>query len=70
MERLKHGFTTLIGTVIILCTLLFIYNDKTTVTEASGFLSIGVALIFSRDDYFNKNFLPFLIDKKTEQPTP
>lgn len=70
MERLKHGFTTLIGTIIIICVLLFIYKGKTTFTEAGGFLSIGVALIFSRDDYFNKNFLPFLIDKKTEQPTP
>lgn len=69
MKRLKHGFTTLIGTIIIISTLIFVYNGKATVTEAIGFLTIGVSLLFSRDDYFNKNFLPFLLSKNTDQPT-
>lgn len=65
MTRLGNLFTTIIGTIIIISTLVFIYKGKTTFTEASGFLTIGVALLFSKDEYFTKNFLPFLFKANT-----
>ena len=67
MKRLSNFFTTIIGTIIIISTLIFIYKGKTTFTEASGFLTIGIALLFSSDDYFMKNFLPFLFKSTTPQ---
>ncbi len=69
MNRLKHAFTTLIGTIIIVAVLFFIYKGKTTFVEASGFLTIGVALLFSDDEAFAKNFLPHLFNGKTPTET-
>ncbi len=60
MTRLGNLFTTIIGTIIIISTLIFIYKDKASFTEASGFITIGIALLFSKDEHFTKNFLPFL----------
>lgn len=60
MTRLGNLFTTIIGTIIIISTLIFIYKDKASFTEASGFITIGIALLFSKDEHFAKNFLPFL----------
>lgn len=66
MKRLGNLFTTIIGAIIIISTLIFIYKGKTTFTEASGFLTIGVALLFSNDEYFMKNFLPFLFKSNNQ----
>lgn len=67
MKRLGNLFTTIIGAIIIISTLIFIYKGKTTFTEASGFLTIGIALLFSKDEYFIQNFLPFLFKSTTTQ---
>jgi len=67
MKRISNLFTTVIGTIIIISTLFFIYKGKTSFTEASGFLTIGVALLFSKDEHFTKNFLPFLYKNQDEK---
>ncbi len=59
----------MIGALIIICVLLFIYKDKTSFTEASGFLTIGIALLFSNDEKFTQNFFPFLFKMNTEVKT-
>lgn len=64
MKNLKNGFTTMIGALIIICVLLFVYKGKTSFTEASGFLTIGIALLFSNDEKFTENFFPFLFKNK------
>lgn len=69
MKRIKNIFTTLIGTLLILTCLYFVYKGKTTFTEAAGFITIGVALLFSNDEAFAANFLPF-IKKQKEQQAP
>jgi hypothetical protein len=65
MKRVKSVFTTFIGVVLIGFSLYFVYEGKTTLTEAAGFITIGVALIFSDDENFSRNFLPFLYKGKS-----
>jgi hypothetical protein len=60
MKNLKEGFTSMLGALIIISVLAFVYQGKTTFTEAGGYLTIGVALLFSSDEHFTANFLPFL----------
>jgi len=67
MKRLKNVFTTFIGLVIIASTLYFVCMGKTTFAEASGFVTIGIALLFSNDEQFSKNFLPFLYKNKGQK---
>lgn len=59
----------MVGALIIICVLLFVYKGKTSFTEASGFLTIGIALLFSNDEKFTQNFFPFLFKKNTEVKT-
>lgn len=60
MKNITKGITTIVGVLFIISVLIFIYKGKTTFTEASGFLTIGVALLFSDDKKFIQNFFPFL----------
>lgn len=65
MKNIKSIGTTLVGLGIIASTLYFVYKGKTTFTEAGGFITIGIALLFSDDEKFAQNFLPFLYKNKT-----
>lgn len=70
MKRFKNIFTTFLGTSLTGISLYFVYNGKTTMAEASGFITIGIALIFSDDQHFAKNFLPFIFKNKNNNNEP
>jgi len=64
MKRFKNIFTSLIGVILIGFCGYAIYINKATWSEASGFITIGIALLFSDDEQFAKNFLPFIFKNK------
>lgn len=67
MKRFKNIFTSFIGLALIGFCGYAIYKNKATWSECSGFITIGIALLFSDDEQFAKNFLPFIFkDKKSD----
>ena len=46
---LKNWKTTSVGIGIVLSTLILVYLEKTTLSDAGAFLSIGLVLLFSKD---------------------
>lgn len=45
----KNWKTTLIGAMIIVGALVFVYLDKATLTEAGTFIGVGMTLFFLKD---------------------
>lgn len=46
---LKNWKTTAIGLGIILSALALVYLEKTTLSDAGAFISVGLVLLFSKD---------------------
>lgn len=67
--RLKNVFTTVLGLLILAGCGVFVYRGSATLTEVSGFATIGLALILSKDMEFAKNFLPFLFNQHPASST-
>lgn len=50
IERIfKNWKTTLLGLLIIISALGFVYLEKATLTEAGAFMAAGIALFFAKD---------------------
>ena len=49
-----HYITTSLGVLLIVATLLLVYKNKATLSEAGVFLTISGGLIFSKDTLFRK----------------
>ena len=45
----KNWKTTVIGFIIIIGALVFVFLDKATLTEAGAFMGIGLGLFFMKD---------------------
>lgn len=45
----KSWKTTLLGAIIILGALLFVYLDKASLTEAGAFMGVGLTLFFVKE---------------------
>ena len=67
MKRFKSIFTTFIGTALIGVCLYFVYTNKANFAEVAGFVTIGIALLFSDDKAFAENFLPFIFKKSNSK---
>ena len=46
---LKNRKTTIIGIITLLVSFLFVWFGKATLTEVSGFLTGGFAMLFMKD---------------------
>lgn len=57
-ERLKHPITTIVGVIIIIAALTFIWFGKSDIVSSLPLLAAGAALLGSRDDLFINNFFP------------
>jgi UDP-N-acetylmuramyl pentapeptide phosphotransferase/UDP-N-acetylglucosamine-1-phosphate transferase len=57
-ERLKNPITTVVGVIIIIAALLFIWFGKSDIVNSLPLLAAGAALLGSRDDLFINNFFP------------
>ncbi len=57
-ERLKNPITTIVGVIIIIAALLFIWFGKSDIVSSLPLLAAGAALLGSRDDLFINNFFP------------
>jgi hypothetical protein len=57
-NRTKSWKTTLVGLVILIVVSHLIYLGKTTLTEGTTMIMVGLSLLFSDDTLFIKNFLP------------
>lgn len=50
VERIfKNWKTTLLGSLIIISALGFVYLEKATLTEAGAFMGVGLGLFFLKD---------------------
>jgi len=65
-SRLNNLLTTVFGALILIGCAVLVFRGSATLTEASGFATIGIALILSKDREFAKTFLPFLIRNTSE----
>ena len=45
----KSWKTTLVGTLIILGALAAVFVDKASLTEAGGFIAVGIGLFFTKE---------------------
>jgi len=59
----KNWRTTALGLTVLGVVFLLVYLGKATLTESYPFFLIGLGLLFSKDELFIKNFLPFLKSK-------
>lgn len=60
----ERKITGTLGGIIIIALLILVYTGKATLAEASGFITIALALFSSKDELFLKNFT----GKKGEKP--
>ena len=63
-KRAKSWKTTLVGVVILIVVGHLLYLEKTTISESTTIVMVGLSLLFSDDTLFIKNFFP---DKKKEE---
>jgi hypothetical protein len=46
----KNWRTTALGTTVIIASLLLVYFEKATLTEAGAFIVAGLGFIFAKDE--------------------
>jgi hypothetical protein len=57
-KRLKNGLTTGLGLILLGSSLAFVATGKATIAEVSGFITMALALMLSKDEPFKNNFTP------------
>ena len=53
----RNPLTTIAGGAIILICLALVYLGKATFTEISGFVTLALGVLVSKDELFKQNFL-------------